>query len=108
MASLLVVTPRTHWINGWFLRLFAKPVVRVDGVDHAARWSRQLRVDVSEGTHSVGVGARYRGTSAVLGIEESRIKVADGQCVDLEARNGLFNHQPFTVTPTGSENDLTA
>ncbi|MDK7138180.1 hypothetical protein QP414_02520 [Corynebacterium simulans] len=98
MSSSVVVTPRTHWINGWFLRLFARPVVRFDGVDHAAVWAQPLSIETAAGAHEVAVGARYRGTASVLGVAETRIEVADGQQVVLEARNGFFNHQPFTVT----------
>jgi len=27
----IVVTFRPHWVNGWFVRLFARPYVSVDG-----------------------------------------------------------------------------
>jgi hypothetical protein len=98
MGSSVVVTPRAHWFNGWFLRLFARPVVRFDGIDYAARWAQPLRIEAAAGSHEVAVGARYRGTSSVLGVAESRIAVTEGQQVMVEARNGFFNHQPFTVT----------
>jgi len=45
----MIVRPRTHWFNGWFLRLFARAVVRVDGVEHAARWGRQVAIEVGAG-----------------------------------------------------------
>lgn len=98
MSSSVVVTPRTHWLNGWFLRLFARPIVRFDGVDHVALWAQPLQIEAAAGSHEVAVGARYRGTASVLGIAESRVEVAEGQQVAVEARNGFFNHQPFTVT----------
>jgi hypothetical protein len=37
MDATLIVEPHPHWFNGWFLRLCARPVVRVDGVEHAGR-----------------------------------------------------------------------
>lgn len=51
---------------------------------------------------SVRVRARYRGTGSVLGVEETTVEVADSQTVSLEARNGLFNNQPFTITEMGT------
>ena len=98
MQSSLTVTPRTHWMNGWFLRMFARPVVRVDGADHAAQWSRPLTRAVAPGVHRVGAGARYRGFSSVLGVEEASVEVREGEQRLFEARNGFFNHEPFTVT----------
>ena len=107
MSSSVVVMPRAHWFNGWFLRLFARPVVRLDGVDHVARWAQPLRIETAMGSHLVGVGARYRGTASVLGVAESRIEVAEGQQVAVEARNGFFNHQPFTViTPESARGPI--
>lgn len=105
MSSSVVVTPRAHWVNGWFLRLFARPVVRLDGIDHVARWARPLEIEVAAGSHEVGVGARYRGTVSVLGVAESRIEVTEGQRVAVQARNGFFNHRPFTVTGPESARD---
>lgn len=99
MNSSVVVTPRTHWINGWFLRLFARPVIRFDGVDHTARWGQPYRVDAGAGAHRIAVGARYRGGTGALGLVESRVEIGAGQRLILEARNGFFNHQPFIVTP---------
>jgi len=40
MQATRIVRPRTHWSNAWFLRLLARVVVCVDGVDYAARWGR--------------------------------------------------------------------
>lgn len=97
MGASIVVTPRGHWVNGWFLRLLSRAVVRVDGVDHDARWGRPCRVQVAPGAHQVAVGARYRGTSSVLGVQEATIEVAEGQHAVLDARNGFVNHQPFTI-----------
>lgn len=98
MTSSITVVPRTHWVNGWFLRAFSRPIVLVNGTEHAARWGHPLEVAVSAGTHRVGVGARYRGAAGTLGVEESRIDVANGANLRAEARNGFFNHQPFTLT----------
>jgi len=108
MSSSVVVTPRAHWFNGWFLRLFARPVVRFDGVDHAAKWGQPLQIEVAAGSHEVAVGARYRGTASILGMAESRIEAQEGQQLVIEARNGFFNHQPFTVIAPESARDSAA
>lgn len=97
MSSSVTITPRAHWANWWFLRLFSRPVVRVDGIDHDASWGQPLQVDVAAGSHEVGVGVRYRGSVSVVGMAESRVKVEAGETLVVEARNGLFNHQPFAV-----------
>ena len=98
MASAVVAVPQAHWFNGWFLRLFARPVVRVDGEERAGNWGRATEVQVEPGPHLVAVGARYHGTRALLGAAETRVDVPPDQRVTVEARNGFFNHQPFKVT----------
>ncbi|GGE77253.1 hypothetical protein [Nesterenkonia cremea] len=102
MASTVTITPHTHWMNGWVLRPLAVPVIRIDGTDHPVTWGRAAEIEVSVGAHTIGVGARYRGTGSVLGMEETTVEVGESQTVVLEARNGLFNHQPFTITQLGS------
>jgi hypothetical protein len=97
MAATLVVTPGTHWFNGWFLHLFARAVVRVDGVEHAARWGRPVTIEVPAGDHRVAVGARYRGTRPLLGTVETPVAAPEAERVYLRARNGFFNYQPFEV-----------
>jgi hypothetical protein len=98
MAATLVVTPDTHWFNGWFLRLFARAVVRVDGVEHPARWGRPATIEVPAGHHRVAVGARYRGTRPLLGAVETPVAASEADRIFVDARNGFFNHQPFEVT----------
>ncbi|PPG03926.1 hypothetical protein C5E06_06085 [Pseudoclavibacter sp. RFBI5] len=100
MSSSVVVVPRGHWISAWFLLLFAVPVVRVDDVDHPARWGQPTEITVEPGSHRVGVGARYHGTRSAVGIggAESSFVVAEQQRLLLDARNGFFNHDPFRVT----------
>jgi len=97
MGSSVTVTPRAHWMNAWFLRLLARPIVRFDGEEQEAAWGRPCRIETVPGSHRVAVGARYRGTARVLGIAELPLEVAPGQSVVAEARNGVFNHQPFVV-----------
>ena len=97
MQSTLSVVPWTHWINGWFLRVFARPAVLVDGTEHSGRWGRPTDVHVEPGLHAVAVGARYRGTTGLLGLDEAEVEVASGRRLLVVAKNGLVNHQPFTV-----------
>lgn len=96
--STLTVFPRTHWVNGWFLRLCAVPIIAVDGTEHRGRWGRGTAVTVDVGAHDVSVGARYLSTRSVLGAEVTRIEVGAGEDVTVEARNGFLNHQPFVVS----------
>jgi len=94
----MIVQPDTHWVNGWFLRLCARAVVRIDGIEHAARWGQPVIVEVSVGDHCVAVGARYRGTRTVLGAVETQVAANSADQIFVSARNGFFNHQPFEVT----------
>lgn len=94
----MVVRPGTHWFNGWFLRSCARAVVVVDGIEHAARWGRPHVVEVTAGDHLVAVGARYRGTRPLLGAVDTPVTVQADERVVVHARNGFFNHQPFTIT----------
>lgn len=98
MAATMIVQPETHWFNGWFLRLCARAVVKVDDVEYAARWGRPVHIEVGAGAHRVAVGARYRGTRPLLGAIEARVSAKQAEQVFVDARNGFFNHQPFQVT----------
>lgn len=102
MSATMIVQPDTHWLNGWFLRLFARAAVRVDGVEYAAHWGRPVIVEVVAGDHRVAVGARYRGTRPLLGAVEARVSAKPAETVLVNARNGFFNHQPFEVTTKGN------
>lgn len=108
MKSSVTVTPRAHWVNAWFLRPFARPVVRMDGNDHEARWGRPLRFEVAAGPHEIGVGARYRRSISVLGVAGTRIEIPPEQNVMVEARNGVLNHQPFVLRTAPSAPDRAA
>ncbi|WP_146073380.1 hypothetical protein [Cryobacterium sp. N22] len=98
MEVTMVVKPNTHWVNGWFLRLGARAVVRVDGVEYAARWGWPVVIEVGVGSNLVAVGARYRGTRPLLGALDTRVTAKAADRVFVEARSGFFNHQPFAVT----------
>ncbi len=97
MPSSIVVTVRAHWFNAWFLRLLSRPVVLVDDAEHPVGWGEAKETIVAPGDHTVAAGVRYRGSGTLLGAQPVGVSVADGQSVRLVARNGLFNHQPFTL-----------
>lgn len=97
MATLTIL-PTTHWLNGWFLKLFSVPVLRVGGVDVVGSWGEPTVVEVDAGLVHVSVGARYRLSGSVLGAVESTFQVGEGESISLRARNGFFNHTPFQVS----------
>lgn len=86
-----------HWVNAWFMKLFGKPVVVLDGTRHEAEWDLPYRLLVSPGTHVVRAGVRYRGTSALLGTVPAQIDVTGGEVLTLRARNGFVNSTPFRI-----------
>lgn len=96
MATLTIL-PSTHWLNGWFLKLFSLPVVHVNDVEMVSRWGEPVEVKVDAGVASVSVGARYHRSSSVLGSVESNVEVKTGDSLSLVARNGFFNHSPFML-----------
>ena len=100
MNAAITVLPKPHWINGWFLRLFAQPYVLVDDVEHAAQWGRGLKIETSPGRHTVVVGARYHRTKALLGVAATEVEAQANQHVGLIAQNGPLNHQAFALRAT--------
>lgn len=97
MPASLAVTVTPHWFNGWFLRMFAVAVVRIDGDVREVAWDHLAQFDIEPGTHTVSAGARYRGSRGVLGVAPADVHVAAGHHLHLLARNGPLNHQPFIV-----------
>jgi uncharacterized protein YhfF len=96
-SGSISVTPQPHWFNGWFLRLFARPSLRVDGIDRVGRWGHATVIVVEPGIHRVSVGAQYRGTRTALGAVVTDVCVAADEQAEVVARNGFFNHQPFVI-----------
>lgn len=89
----------THWLNGWFLRVASRPYVVVDGREQEARWGSASTVAVEGGRSRVGVGVRYLGRGALLGLEATPVEgLADGTA--LVFRNGPWNHDPFRLART--------
>jgi uncharacterized protein YhfF len=97
LSSSISVTPQPHWVNGWFLRLFARPSLRVDGIDRVGRWGHATVIGVEPGIHRVSVGAQYRGTRTALGSVVTDVPVSADERAEMVARNGFLNHQPFVI-----------
>lgn len=91
----------THWINGWFLRLFSKPVVVIGCAEYPMRWSRATEIEVyCDRFIQVGAGVRYFGKSQLLGVCKSELpigRVAESGLISLTFRNGPWNHDPFRL-----------
>lgn len=100
-TGIIATTFRPNRVNGWFLRLFARPFAIVDGTRHAAGWLSPLRVTCEPGDHEVTVGVRYRGSSRDLGVTSLTVPLAAGEVISLVAVNGPLNHQPFTLRRAG-------
>lgn len=101
MTTVLRVRIKTNWVNGWFLRLFTKPVVLVDRVEHPGQWLQVSEIEIDdEDSTRVAVGFRYFGRGSVLGTSESvltRDAEAGSDQVDVVFKNGPLNHQPFRL-----------
>jgi hypothetical protein len=93
----LAVSVRPHWINGWFLRLLARPFVVVDGRERQSSWGEAELVTVPAGEHDVAVFLRYKGTRNQLGMGQLRVQVRPGDVVRVSARNGWLNSTPFRL-----------
>ncbi|MBM7767724.1 hypothetical protein [Glutamicibacter nicotianae] len=98
MPSSLVINVRPHWISSAFLRVFAKPFVSVDGVEHRAQWGVPWKSVVEAGDHVVSAGVRYRGSESLMGQSPTTFIVGENHETTLIARNGLLNHTPFSIT----------
>ena len=101
MTTVLRVRIKTNWVNGWFLRLFTKPVVLVDRVEYPGQWSKVTEIEtIDESSTRVAVGFRYFGRGSVLGPSESVLTHntdAGTDSVDMVFKNGPLNHQPFRL-----------
>lgn len=99
MAGTIVVTMKGHWLSAWWLRLTARPFIRIDGVEQAVRWGVPCSTRVTAGEHAVAGGIRYPGFAMLMGVNEATVTVGEDQTVALIARNGPLNGEPFTFTP---------
>jgi hypothetical protein len=65
-------------VSGWFLRLFAKSAVTVDGSELPASWGVPCELSVTPDAHRVTVGVRYRRGRRVLGTGVVEFGAAPG------------------------------
>ena len=93
----IVVTFRPHWINGWFVRLFARPYVSVDGEVIRCSWSNPTQIQTAPGTRQLQSFIRYRRLiPGDLGCGELTVALLPGSRTRVMVSNGWANHTPFT------------
>lgn len=98
MAQLHIEV-RPHWLNGWFLRAFAHPVVDIDDHESVPAWGRAQTFAVESGHHHVQTSVRYKGMrTARCGQGGVDVDAAAGAHVHIAARNGWSNQSPFIPT----------
>lgn len=94
-----MVTIKGYWLSAAWFRLTARPFVLIDGTQHQVRWGVPTATAVEAGPHEVAGGIRYPGFSSLMGVRNVVVQVPDGETVELTAKNGLFNSEPFYVSP---------
>lgn len=86
-------------VNGWFIRLFALPVVMIDGGGVPASWKHRGVYSLELGPHTVSASLKYRRTPWLLGTGECRIQVTEANReFAVIARNGVMNQTPFRLS----------
>lgn len=100
-AVIYRIELKPHWVNGWFLRLFAKPALVVGSREYPLSWTASTEVEVDDASRiMIGVGIRYFRGGRLLGVhgtELPREPAPQNGPVDLTFRNGLWNHGPFVL-----------
>jgi hypothetical protein len=95
----------THWVNGWFLRLFSRPYLVIDDEEVAVEWGKWIAVEMPEGPVQVGAGVRYTRTSELGGFKPHMLQPqsdeTSGSTRRLVLRNGFWNHTPFKIESYG-------
>ena len=95
----------THWMNGWFLRLFSRAYLVVGEEEIAVDWGKWIAVEVPDGPVQIGAGVRYTSKADLGGFEPQTIQQpSEGSSEStrsLVLRNGFWNHTPFKVESYG-------
>ena len=94
-VACLTVLARPHRVNGWLLRLAARPYLRLDGVERPLTWGAARTFRVAPGAHTLQTFWRYRGVRSPLGTGTLTVQAHDGGELFVLARNGPLNHQPL-------------
>jgi hypothetical protein len=92
----LLVSFKGSWVNGWFLRIFTRAFVDVNGEEVACPWREITSISVAPGAVHLTSFIRYRGTSPRLGSGSIEFVGTAGAQYRLVARNGVMNQTPFT------------
>lgn len=91
----------THWMNGWFLRLFSRAYLVIGTEEIQVEWGKWVTAELPNGPVQVGAGVRYTSRSELGGFEPRTIQQQDGTSCgsirELTLRNGFWNHSPFEV-----------
>ena len=92
---------KPHWINGWFVRLFAKPALIVDSKEYPLSWTDSTEVEIDDASGAtIGVGIRYFRGGRLLGVHKT-VLPSDSEPhngpVVLTFRNGPWDHDPFVL-----------
>jgi len=103
VTAAIVVTMKGYWLSAAWFRLTARPFVRIDGEEQRVKWGVPHSTAVAPGMHTVAGGIRYPGFATLLGCRDVTVHVAEGETVSLVAQNGLFNREPFYVTPARND-----
>lgn len=89
-------------MNGWFIRMFASPVVCVNDKQLQASFSEPTVVSVEDHAARIGAGIRYFSRGPVLGCEPELCSVDESSdVVNVVLKNGFWNHSPFTIVTAG-------
>lgn len=96
---------RGNPVNFWWLAIFTKPFVAINGQEHRLRWLREQTIEVDPGWLRVESFIRYRGISKGLGIDSCETQIQTGERVEITAVNGITNGSPFTPRVVG-RNDV--
>lgn len=90
---------RLNPVNGWFIRAFANPVVKIDGGPVPASWKNRGVYSLALGRHVIAASLMYRGTTILLGTGELDFELTqENQECSVIARNGLMNQTPFHLS----------
>lgn len=101
------VTVKTHWFNGWFLRMFSRPFVWVEGKETPVEFSCPVSVKVENHEFKIGAGIRYFSQGKLLGCEPETVCLDTASEVSsIVLKNGLWNHSPFSVSKVDSPKRL--
>lgn len=94
--SQLRIVPKGHPVNVWWLMLFCKPYVAIDGDEFRLRWFRKQTIQRPAGVFEVETFIRYRGIRRRLGIGSCTLELPPAAWVLMISRNGVLNGSSFT------------